>query len=72
MGNSKIVRVVVAGEFEGTGKYVWREEPVGVENFVEKEFKLRPRGRQKREFGSGEETRAISLPVAGTHAQTKC
>ena len=54
MGNSKIARVIVTGESEGMGevyKYVWREEQVAIENLIEKkEFRLRPRGRQRREL----------------------
>ena len=51
MGNNKIARVVVvgeSGESEGMGgggvyKYVWKKEQVVIENFVEDEFRLRPR-----------------------------
>ena len=65
----------MAGESEGMRgvyKHVWREEHVAIENFVEKEFRLGPKGRQVREFGrERREGYIVSLPVVGAHAQTK-
>ena len=52
MGNSKITTAGKSERMGGVYKYTClKEEHVDIENFVEKEFRLRPRGRQGKEFG---------------------